>query len=73
MICRQVVFDVSHNCSLPLLTCYDRALELNPTNEIVSNNRSIAYSKLGSSHVDTSSENWKDNKIKYYTSDGKLV
>jgi tetratricopeptide (TPR) repeat protein len=55
------------------IVCYDKSLELDPTDEIVSKNRSIAYTRLGSSHADMSSENRKDNKIKYYTSDGKPV
>jgi tetratricopeptide (TPR) repeat protein len=46
------------------IVCYDKSLELDPTDEIVSKNRSIAYTRLGSSHADMSSENRKDNKIK---------
>jgi tetratricopeptide (TPR) repeat protein len=53
------------------IACYDKSLELVPTNKIVSNNRSKASGKLGSSHVDMSSIN--RNKIKYNTSDGKPV
>ncbi|MDQ4014082.1 MAG: tetratricopeptide repeat protein, partial [Thermoproteota archaeon] len=57
------------------IRCFERSLEIDPTREIVSNNKIYALNKLteSSGHMRLGNKHEDNKKIKYYSSAGKPV